>query len=344
VIRSAPCPRCFLCNTRGELLYRGLHDRLFNSPGDWNLRTCPSRDCGLLWLDPMPLETDIGKAYANYFTHESPGTVSAPLPSVWHRIAALVRSAYLANRYNYGRKPGTPLRWLLGLPILLSRIECDVLDIPIRYLAVPRKGRVLDVGCGNGSVLKTAQDLGWIAEGVDFDPQAVEAARRKGLSVRVGRLADQHYSEGSFDLVLMSHVIEHLHDPLATLSEINRVLNAGGTLVVTTPNADGLGHRHFASNWVHLDPPRHLSLFNGTNLCTLIRRGGFRSAQVHSSLRITPLTFVASRSIRTAERGYTSRWPTFVEELYGRAGSALQLLMRLWDPLAADELLLEAYK
>jgi hypothetical protein len=70
VIRSEPCPRCYLCQTAGEMLYEGMRDRLFGAPGEWNLRRCPNRDCGLLRLDPMPLEADIGKAYADYFTHE----------------------------------------------------------------------------------------------------------------------------------------------------------------------------------------------------------------------------------------------------------------------------------
>src|ERR1039458_5907464 len=240
-IRSFPCPNCSLCGTGGEPLYEGLKDRLFNAPGDWNLKRCPNPECGLLWLDPMPLEEDIGMAYETYFTHAAPEDMPPPAPpGARRRVAELCRSAYGAWRFNYGDDADKPLRWLFALPILLSRIECDGLDIPLRYLAVPEKGRMLDVGCGDGSVLKLAQELGWNAEGVDFDAQAVNTARRKGLSVRLGGLAKQRYPDESFDLVLMSHVIEHVHDPLATLREVRRVLRVGGTLAVTTPNA-GIG-------------------------------------------------------------------------------------------------------
>ncbi|MBV8137389.1 MAG: methyltransferase domain-containing protein [Deltaproteobacteria bacterium] len=58
--------------------------------------------------------------------------------------------------------------------VFAYRVESDDLDIPLRYLAVPKRGRVLDVGCGAGSVVKLASDLGWEAEGVDFDPKAVQ--------------------------------------------------------------------------------------------------------------------------------------------------------------------------
>src|SRR2546423_11625544 len=68
-IRSVPCPACYLCGAVGEPLYKDLKDRLYRAPGSWNLRRCPGPGCGLLWLDPMPAEDDIGKAYESYFTH-----------------------------------------------------------------------------------------------------------------------------------------------------------------------------------------------------------------------------------------------------------------------------------
>jgi SAM-dependent methyltransferase len=344
-IRSRPCPNCSLCGAGGEPLYEGLKDRLFNAPGEWNLKRCPNPKCGLLWLDPMPLEEDIGTAYETYFTHAA--MEDAPPPAALgarRRAAELCRSAYRAWRFNCGDDAGKPLRWLFALPILLSRIECDGLDIPLRYLAVPEKGRMLDVGCGDGSVLKLAQELGWNAEGVDFDPQAVDAARRKGLSVRLGGLAEQRYPDESFDLVPMSHVIEHVHDPLATLREVRRVLRAGGTLVITTPNAASWGHRRFGRHWVHLDPPRHLKIFDADSLAALARRAGFGQSAFSSTLRITPFTFAQSRLIRRSGRGDMMHPPTLSALIYGRAATFVEMLMRLRDPLVADELLLEARK
>ncbi len=344
-IRSFPCPECYLCGSGGEPLYEGLKDRLFNAPGIWNLKRCPNPECGLLWLDPMPFEEDIGIAYESYFTHAAPeNTLPPPPPGALRSAAELCRSAYRAWRFNYGDDAGKPLRWLLALPILLSRIECDWLDIPLRYLAVPEKGRMLDVGCGDGSVLKLAQELGWNAEGVDFDAQAVDAARRKKLSVKLGHLAEQRYPDESFDLVLMSHAIEHVHDPLGTLREIRRVLRVDGTLVVTTPNAASWGHRIFASSYVALDPPRHLHLFNGENLVTISERAGFSQCTVLSKLGTTPFVFIVSRLIRRSGHGDMMRPLARPELLYARAAAFVEMLMRLWNPLVADELLLEARK
>ena len=343
-IRSFRCPNCYLCGTGGEPLYEGLKDRVFNAPGEWNLKRCPNPECGLLWLDPMPLQEDIGKAYENYFTHAAPeDTPPSAQFAARRRAAEFCRSAYRAWRFNYGDDAGKPLRWLLALPILLSRIECDGLDIPLRYLAGPEKGRMFDVGCGDGSVLKLAQELGWNAEGVDFDARAVDTARLKGLSVRLGGLAEQRYLDESFDLVLMSHVIEHIYDPAATFREIRRVLRPGGTLAVTTPNAGSWGHSHFGAAWRGLEAPRHLQIFNGKTLAALARSAGFARFALSTTLRITPYVFVQSRLLRRTGNG--DGGPALPSDLaIGRLAAFAEMLMRIWNPLAADELLLEARK
>ncbi len=343
-IRSFPCPNCSVCGACGQPLYEGLKDRLFNAPGEWNLKRCPDPECGLLWLDPMPLEEDIGMAYETYLTHAAPEDTPPPPPlGARRRAAEFCRSAYRAWRFNYGDDAGKPWRWLFALPILLSRIECDGLDIPLRYLAVSEKGRLLDVGCGDGSVLKVAQELSWSAEGVDFDARAVDAARRKGLSVRLGRLAEQCYPDESFDLVLMSHAIEHVHDPLATLREIRRVLRPGGKLAVTTPNAGSWGHRHFGPNWRGLEPPRHLQIFTGNGLAALARRAGFAVSELSTTLRITAYVFIQSRLLRRIANGGEGR-ALQLELAIGRSAAFVEMLMCMWNPLAADELLLEAHR
>ena len=68
-IGSRPNPTCVVCGAPGEVLYAGLRDRLFSAPGEWNIKRCSNTSCGLLWLDPMPLETEVWKAYENYYTH-----------------------------------------------------------------------------------------------------------------------------------------------------------------------------------------------------------------------------------------------------------------------------------
>ena len=64
VIGTRGAVHCLLCGTEGASLYSGLRDRLFSAGGEWSHRLCPAPGCGLIWLDPMPVEADIHKAYA----------------------------------------------------------------------------------------------------------------------------------------------------------------------------------------------------------------------------------------------------------------------------------------
>ena len=73
-IRSNPKTHCTLCRGEGKCLYSNLTDRLFGAPGEWNLKRCTNPGCGLVWLDPMPIEEDIGKAYQTSLLSKIAGT------------------------------------------------------------------------------------------------------------------------------------------------------------------------------------------------------------------------------------------------------------------------------
>lgn len=286
----------------------------------------------------MPFAEDIGKAYETYFTHGD-SAVAEARPGLARRVWRAMKRAYIAREFPTDAPSGR-LLWLLALPIRLSRFARDQIDMPLRYLAAPEKARMLDVGCGDGSIVKLAAEFGWQAEGVDFDARAVANARRKRLAVRAGALEDQGYPEASFDLVHMSHVIEHVPDPLATLAEIRRVLRPGG-LVLATPNSRSWGHAKFGPSWLHLDPPRHLHLFNGSTLHAAAVRTGFGSIAIRSNLRGVAGVLGQSQMIRRSGCGDPYRPPV---SLYGFAMATIEAFALRFRPEAGEELLLEARK
>ncbi len=316
-MRAAPKPACHLCQREGRVLYDGLRDRLFGAGGTWSLRQCPEPSCGLIWLDPMPVEEDIAKAYADYYTHRDEAADRNP----WlMRFFTSVRDGYLCVRHGYRGGELDGWRRLLGYLAYLHPGRRAVMDFNVMWLAPVSGGRLLDVGCGSGAALSFMKERGWQVRGVDFDPQAVRLARERGLEVSCGSLEVLQFPDETFDAVTMSHVIEHLHDPAKTVGECLRVLKRGGRLVIVTPNTRSLGHRWYGEKWMHLDPPRHLHLFGTGTLRRLVEAAGFGKVEAWTSLRDAYGMFLGSRSISR-----TGRYAM---------GSPQPLTARLWARLA----------
>lgn len=295
MIRSASNPYCALCGSDGGFIHRQLKDQLFGADGSWNLKKCSNPLCRLVWLDPMPLPEDIGKAYQTYYTHSASAPQETERAGTIKRVFRFLKQAYLADQFGYANRPGAAPRIFGKLFYLLPPRRLRA-NMEIRHLKFVPHGRLLDVGCGSGSWLGHMRSLGWQVEGLDFDAQAVNAAIGRGLAVRLGGLEEQAFAANSFDVVTMSHVIEHVPNPVITLKECARILKPGGKLVLWTPNISSLGHRIFKQHWRGLEPPRHLHLFCPSSMQSLLRLGGFTDASIRT--RTAPLTLQKSLALK----------------------------------------------
>jgi SAM-dependent methyltransferase len=294
------------------------------------MRRCDDPGCGLLWLDPAPAEEDLPRAYAGYHTH-----TASRLRSAWDAaLRRWLREGHYAARFGYRVRQGWAKR-LLALVLLPNPWIREELDRLIFSLEPRPGGQVLDVGCGSGRSLAELRDLGWQVEGVDFDPEAVAAAAQRGLSVRVGSLEQHRYPPASLDAVLMSHVLEHVADPIGLLAEGRRILRPGGRLLLITPNGASLGHDRFGRDWRGLEPPRHLQVFTRGALAHAAARAGLRTA----ALRTT--AYAAAWIHAESRRGRGDAHPSpYDAESRRFAREERHLLAR--DPWAGEELWLEA--
>lgn len=285
--------KCPVCGSGERSL---LHDQLwdnvfFAAPGKWSLWRCGG--CGSAYLDPRPDRMTIGLAYSRYYTHaaaEAPGAETA-----YQKLRVALANGYRNRRYGTSRRPETALGNVLAR---LVRPLAWPVDTAFRYL--PRrdgspKGRVLDLGCGGGEWLQLAREAGWDVAGSDPDPLARARAAARGIEVRDSIEAWEDQAE-TFDVVTMSHVIEHVHDPLATLRSAYRLLRPGGRLFVDTPNIDAIGHRIYGRDWRGLETPRHLVLFNRRSLRDALAQAGF--SKICYRLRMSPFPGVSLHSRR----------------------------------------------
>jgi 2-polyprenyl-3-methyl-5-hydroxy-6-metoxy-1,4-benzoquinol methylase len=332
-IRSVSCPRCILCAGEGREIYSEQPDRLFGAWGSWNLKRCINPECGLVWLDPMPLPEDIGKAYANYYTHVS--RESGGRKGLLGRIFAGMQREYLANKFNYGTGPRSFLARSLGRLLYLFPVRRRGIDGDVRFLTARPGGRLLDVGCGSGDWIMFMRGLGWQVSGNDFDANAVKTARDRGLDVECASLEQQNHADASFDAVTLSHVIEHVPNPIQTLVECRRILKPGGRLVLFTPNASSLSHRVFKQDWRGLEPPRHLHVFSTESMRPLLERAGFRNISVRPHLaRSVVYESLMLRRGRTASAPETRRSRS--AEILARAFNLVELCLIHWKPSVAD--------
>src|SRR3990172_5308886 len=104
----------------------------------------------------------------------------------------------------------------------------------VQRVVAPQPGwQVLDVGCGRGHLTMRLQELGCDATGVDANPQAAAVAVTSGIeTMRAERLG---FPDGTFDLVVSVHAIEHIPPLEQTLAEMARVLKPGGRLLLIYP-------------------------------------------------------------------------------------------------------------
>lgn len=142
-----------------------------------------------------------------------------------------------------------------------------------RLAQVAAKGRALDVGCGSGKFLRALKQSGWEVAGLELNDDTATGARNiQGLLVETSLDA---FSDASFDLITITHVLEHSRDPQQMLAACLRLLKPGGVIAVAVPNIESWQARVTRAYWFHLDLPRHLWHFSEKWLAKELAGHGF---------------------------------------------------------------------
>lgn len=134
------------------------------------------------------------------------------------------------------------------------------------------KGTLLDIGCNVGTFMETAAQRGWQVEGVEANRRAVEACRRKGLTVHDALFGPDFLKtfDKKYDLVCMNDTIEHFPDPSQALRWAQSVMAPGGHLSLTTPNID-----NFLGRLFQIKPKEHLFYFSAETLNKALGQAGY---------------------------------------------------------------------
>jgi len=285
------CPVCG--STRRRVLYGGLRDNVFFcAPGAWQLHEC--LDCGSAYLDPRPSAETLHLAYRTYYTHDEEEVISASDLSRVRYVWRLLSNGYKNWRFGAKLNPSS----LLGVPLIfLLPFKRAAIDREFRHLPrTARGGRLLDIGFGSGAFLEIARSIGWEVTGIDPDSKVVSNALKRGLNVYQGDLDVLGGRSNEFDIITLSHVIEHVGKPISVLKACYRLLKPGGKLWLETPNIHSLGRARFHNNWRGLETPRHLVIFNRPSLHAALKETGF--TEVLDNSQPNPCYFIYSSSDR----------------------------------------------
>jgi len=194
-----------------------------------------------------------------------------------------------------------------------------VLRAQLDRLPLPPGARLLDAGCGSGRTLDELARRGRVS-GVDTNPEAVAAARRRGhRDVRVARVEDLPFPDGTFDLVTCLDVIEHTPDDRATLAELRRVTRPGGLLVVTVPAYQALWSWHDVVNC-------HFRRYDSGSLRAAAREAGWH---VVRDTHFNGLLLAPAAAVRLAQRRRRAHPRSDLELTPAALDGLLELPLRL---------------
>ena len=241
---------CSCCGSEASHEIARARDYIYHGSDAYlSLVACDA--CDHIYLNPQPTTNALPIMYP-----ENYGTFSSKFRSGFNLLAVIKNAV---NRKRFGNVAG-----------------------------VLSKGmRILDVGCGNGELLRALAADRPDLELYGLDWHFPAATRRDleaaGIHLIEGTLEGAPLPENFFDCVLMYQLVEHLWEPGAGLSKLATSLRPGGIIALETPDTDGYDRRFFARGaWGGYYVPRHLNLYNFDRLAQLLKKSGFEIVQQKS--------------------------------------------------------------
>ncbi len=190
----------------------------------------------------------------------------------------------------------------------------------------PPPARLLDVGAGRGRFVVSAARAGYQATGIEPSARGSQAAAAIGAPVGRAAVEDATFEPGSFEVVSLWHVLEHVAQPADALERVVRWLSDDGVVLVGVPNVRSLQARLGGGRWYHLDVPRHRVHFTPTGLERLLVRAGLETIRRRDVL---------------LEHNPFGMWQSLVSRVT-RHPSYLYNLLKRNAPLVSPDLLLTA--
>jgi SAM-dependent methyltransferase len=295
---------CPICSSKKVIFYTKVWDWFLETQtGEFDLWRCAG--CGGYFLRPEPTEEDLAKAYPGDYWWGGGGDGLGRVMEWYRRLGARMVAGWIEKKVISPQVSPMlsfepVIRTLRIIPIVfLKRLPAfsptkrlfthlfpesaakTSSESTMRNSSCQRKRggrlRVVELGSGVGTMLAVGRDrFGWEVKGVDFSKDASKAAKASyGVKVKVADLEQRLPDLKRFDVVVASHVLEHLRKPEEFLRNVDRTTKSDVRLVVMVPNAGSLGVRLFGVGWRGFDVPRHLRTYTLSGLKKQLREAGW---------------------------------------------------------------------
>jgi len=210
-------------------------------------------ELGFLQIDPIPSVSELNEYYSKLYYQDSKSST--------------YQSDYSEEELNY----------------IKTKISQKVFAIN-KHNSV-KNGKLLDVGCGEGFVMRHYFDKKWAIDGIDFSEYGITSFNpdllkffEKGDIFSIIEIKIENLEK--FDVIWMGNILEHVIDPIHLLKRLKLLLNTNGTLVITVPN-DGSSYQALLlnKNYVNRNSwivyPDHISYFAYESLINIASHTGY---------------------------------------------------------------------
>lgn len=214
-------------------------------------------NCRVVFANPMADDEELTRYYVDYYDD----TIHEALQSKQHSIDRIRQ--------------------------IRSYTKADI-DREAPYISKYKtSGRFLDVGCGLGLGLAFANQLDFELYATEFDEGAIRFVKEHfDVKVFHGELLEAGFPDNHYDMIHISHVIEHVSDPIAYIREMYRILKKGGILFIATPDIESNLYQWYrAFNLLKLSVPKvidgleHTFIFPQSTLRNLCEEQGFKTLE-----------------------------------------------------------------
>ena len=229
---------CPWCGSEKAQINLWLKDE-FLTKEDFHI--CECLNCGLLYTMPRPSKDKIGEYYKSeeYYSHQE--NKKGFIPKVYEAV----KNVNLKHKY---------------------RLATDGI----------KEGKLLDIGCGVGDFLHTAEEHGWECNGVEPSDEAKAIARRRIKAEIIASADLEQIPDATFDVITMWHVLEHVDDLKWQMEQLQRLIKNNGRIVIAVPNYKSYDGQYYKELWAAYDVPRHLNHFSKQTITKIFASVGLK--------------------------------------------------------------------